>query len=407
LKIAAFFSLSDSINYFETGPLLPPSAKRTIMSTVALIKCESYDLSDVKDAVQKGINLLGGVSKFAKSGEKILLKPNFLIGEVPGKCVNTNPRLFRAVAELFQSTGALLSYGDSPAFGSTAAASKKAGFTDIAEELGIPLADFKEGVEKQFPEGRQNKKFTIAKAVTECDGVISLPKLKTHGFLRFTGCVKNQFGCIPGLLKAEFHVKCPDAYDFAKMLVDLNACIKPRLYIMDAVFAMEGNGPRGGNPRKLQALLFSEDPVACDAVACRLINCDPLNIPTITIGQDFGAGTYEADKIELVGDDFNALKVPDFDINRSKIAAFKSRGLLRILSNIFVSKPTINKNKCIRCGMCVQMCPVQPKAVDWDSGDTSKPPVHNYHRCIRCYCCQEICPEKAIGIKKPLVRRFF
>jgi len=65
LKIAAFFSLSDSINYFETEPLLPPSAKRTIMSTVALIKCESYDLSDVKDAVKKGINLLGGVSKFA------------------------------------------------------------------------------------------------------------------------------------------------------------------------------------------------------------------------------------------------------------------------------------------------------------------------------------------------------
>ena len=269
------------------------------------------------------------------------------------------------------------------------------------------MADFKEGIEKQFPEGKQNKKFTIAKAIAECDGVISLPKLKTHGFLRFTGCIKNQFGCIPGLLKAEFHVKCPGAYDFAKMLVDLNACIKPRLYIMDAVFAMEGNGPRGGNPRKMQALLLSDDPVACDAVACRLINCDPLNVPTTTIGQEFGHGTHEIDKIELVGDDFDALKVSDFDIDRSKIKAFKAQGLLKSLGNFFIAKPVINKNKCVRCGMCVQMCPVKPKAVDWLSGNTSKPPVHNYSRCIRCYCCQEICPEKAIGIKKPLVRRFF
>jgi uncharacterized protein (DUF362 family)/Pyruvate/2-oxoacid:ferredoxin oxidoreductase delta subunit len=377
------------------------------MSKVALIKCESYDGSDVHNAVQKGLDLLGGVSKFVKKGEKILLKPNFLAGEIPGKCVTTNPRIFRAVAEIFGAAGAVLTYGDSPAFGSPASASKKAGFSDIAEELGITLADFTEGAIKQFPEGKQNKVFTLAKALFETDGVISLPKLKTHGFLRFTGCVKNQFGCIPGLLKAEFHVKCPGAYDFAKMLVDLNACVKPRLYIMDAVFAMEGNGPRGGNPRKMQAILLSEDPVACDATACRLINCDPLIVPTTTIGQDFGAGTHEAGGIELLGDDFDALKIPDFDIDRSKVAPYRARGVLKILSNVFVPKPTIIRNKCIHCGLCVQMCPVNPKAVDWVDGDSSKPPRHDYHRCIRCDCCQEICPEKAVRLKKPFVRRFF
>jgi Pyruvate/2-oxoacid:ferredoxin oxidoreductase delta subunit len=176
---------------------------------------------------------------------------------------------------------------------------------------------------------------------------------------------------------------------------------------MDAVFAMEGNGPRGGNPRKMQAILLSEDPVACDATACRLINCDPLIVPTTTIGQDFGAGTHEAGGIELLGDDFDALKIPDFDIDRSKVAPYRARGVLKILSNVFVPKPTIIRNKCIHCGLCVQMCPVNPKAVDWVDGDSSKPPRHDYHRCIRCDCCQEICPEKAVRLKKPFVRRFF
>jgi Pyruvate/2-oxoacid:ferredoxin oxidoreductase delta subunit len=225
--------------------------------------------------------------------------------------------------------------------------------------------------------------------------------------MRFTGCIKNQFGCIPGLLKAEFHVKCPSAYDFAKMLVDLNTCIKPRLYIMDAVFAMEGNGPRSGNPRKMQVILLSEDPVACDATACRLINCDPLIVPTTTIGREFGAGVYETDKIELVGDNFDELKIPDFVIERSKVSAYKMRGLANIIGNMVVPKPTIKKNKCIHCGLCLEMCPVNPKALYWVNGDTSKPPAHNYHRCIRCDCCQEICPEKAIYLKKPLLRRFF
>lgn len=99
--------------------------------------------------------------------------------------------------------------------------------------------------------------------------------MKTHEFQRVTGAVKNQFGCIPGKLKGEFHVKVPGPYEFAKMLVDLNLYINPRLYIMDGIFAMEGNGPRGGSPRKMDVLLFSRDPIALDATVCRLMNLDP------------------------------------------------------------------------------------------------------------------------------------
>lgn len=192
------------------------------MSRVVLIKCDSYDESMVKDAVQRGIDLLGGGSKFAAPGEKILLKPNLLVAEVPQKCVTTHPMVFKAVAEAFQKTGAKVSFGDSPAMGNVRRAAKKCGLTDVAEQIGVPLADFKTGVDVFYEDGRQNRKFVIAKAITETDGVISLPKLKPHAFERLTGAIKNQFGCIPGVLKGEYHVKLPDAYDFAKMLVDLD-----------------------------------------------------------------------------------------------------------------------------------------------------------------------------------------
>jgi uncharacterized protein (DUF362 family) len=102
------------------------------MSKVALIRCESYDYDEVKKAVARGLGLIGGTEKFVKSGQKVLLKPNLLVGELPEKCVNTHHTVFRAVAEIFKETGALLSYGDSPAIGSTASAARKCGIQAVA-----------------------------------------------------------------------------------------------------------------------------------------------------------------------------------------------------------------------------------------------------------------------------------
>ena len=234
-------------------------------SKVALVRCNSYNQPEVNQAVARGLDLLGGASAFVKPSENLLLKVNLLAGDVPEKCVTTHPAVFRAVAEQFLAVGATVRYGDSPGFGSSGAAAKKAGITDEAEALKLEAADFKDGREVFFEEGSQNKKFFIANAVLDCDGLISLPKMKTHGLERFTGAVKNQFGCVVGMRKGEFHVKLPDATDFAKMLVDLNSYVKPRLYIMDGIIAMEGNGPRGGTPRPMNVLLFSTDPIALDA----------------------------------------------------------------------------------------------------------------------------------------------
>jgi uncharacterized protein (DUF362 family)/NAD-dependent dihydropyrimidine dehydrogenase PreA subunit len=377
------------------------------MSEVAIVYCESYEYSEVKRAIERGFLLLGGPSVFVRPNEKILLKLNWLSADPPEKCVTTHPAVFKAVSEVLQSAGAKLSYGDSPAFQSPETASKRTGILAIAEELNIPLADFKSGEEVYFNEGYQNKKFVIANAVQENDGVISLPKMKTHGFQRVTGAVKNQFGCIPGVLKGEFHVKVPDSYDFAKMLVDLNSYIHPRLYIMDGIFAMEGNGPRGGTPKKMKVLLFSADTIALDATACRLMNLDPGLVLTNKAGMEMGAGTFLAEDIKILGDPIETLISIDFDVNRKPEKPFKKSGGMQFIKNAITPRPYIMEQHCIKCGVCVNMCPVEPKAIDWHNGNKNNTPSYKYDRCIRCYCCQELCPESAIYIKKPIIRKIF
>ncbi|MDD4904356.1 MAG: DUF362 domain-containing protein [Candidatus Bipolaricaulis sp.] len=372
------------------------------MSTVALVRCTSYETCDVDPALERGMDLLGGVTRFARPGESIVLKPNLLVGRDPDRAVTTHPSIFRGVARLLTGAGARLSYGDSPGFGRTESVAGRAGIARAARDLSIPAADFAAGETVSFPEGRLIKQFTIARGVLNSDAIVSIAKLKTHGLTRITGAIKNQFGCIPGPLKAEFHARLPNTALFSQMLVDLNLLLRPRLFVVDGVVAMEGNGPQGGRPRPLHALLLSDDPVALDATICRLVNLDPHLVPTIEYGEAFGLGT--ASPIDLVGDPIESLIAWDFDVNRDPRATVGRRGVaFRVARWIVVPRPVVRAAQCTRCGTCVRVCPVTPKAIAFDA--EGLPPVHRYDRCIRCYCCQELCPEGAIEIEVPPLGR--
>jgi uncharacterized protein (DUF362 family)/Pyruvate/2-oxoacid:ferredoxin oxidoreductase delta subunit len=374
-------------------------------SKVALVKCVSYDRVEVLAAVRTGLDLLGGVSTFIKPGDKIVLKPNVLIGTSPNNGVTTHTSVFRAAAFLLKEAGAVVSYGDSPAFGKCEPNIRRAGLKQVGDELGLEIADFDSGKSVSYKNALLVKKFVIANGVLDSDGLVSLPRLKTHGFMLFTGAVKNQFGCIPGLLKSQYHVKLPDPYDFATMLVDLNTLIRPRLYIMDGITAMEGNGPRSGKLKQLNVLLFSSDPIALDATACRIINLNPVIVLTSQPGEAAKLGTYRVENIELVGGDIDSFFDPSFEVNRMPPVHSSGGRFSTFIKNRITQRPVIDQARCDLCGICVKMCPVRPKAVDWYKGDRSQPPRHNYDRCIRCYCCQETCPDGAILINTPLLGR--
>jgi uncharacterized protein (DUF362 family)/Pyruvate/2-oxoacid:ferredoxin oxidoreductase delta subunit len=372
-------------------------------SKVVVVRCESYDLEIVRVAVKRGLHMLGGAGQFAGTGENVVIKPNLLVGESPDRCVSPYPTVFQAVLEEFITTGARLSFGDSPAVGSLAMAARQSGLLPVAEKLGVPAADFQTSITVPFPDGKLIKQFTLVKDVAEADGLISLCKLKSHALTRVTGAVKNQFGCVPGVLKTEFHTSLPNAQVFSRMLVDLNRLIKPRLFIMDGVMAMEGNGPRNGTPRKMNVILMSTDPVALDATVCRLVNLDPGLVDTIGFGEQFGLGTTN---IEFLGDPIESFIAPDFKVNREPAGANSNRGpFISTLIRRYVSqRPVIDPEKCTHCGKCEEICPAQPKALSWANG-RKQPPVYDYSLCIRCFCCQEMCPHEAISVKTPLIRR--
>lgn len=374
---------------------------------VVIIRCDTYENDQVMTAIQKGVDMLGGISVFAKPGERIVLKPNILIGTDPDKHVTTHPAVFRAVGKLLKDAGVIVLYGDSPSFGKSEPNLRRSGIKQVGNELGFILADFDSGRSVSHKDALLIKKFVVANGVLDSDGLVSLPKFKTHGLVRFTGAVKNQFGCIPGLRKSQYHVKLPDPYDFATMLVDLNTLIRPRLYIMDGIVAMEGNGPRSGRLKQLNVLLLSTDPIALDATACRIAHLDPEIVPTSKPGEKAGLGIYHIEDIELMGEALESFVDKSFEVNRTAPVS-SSGGRFRVfLKNRLTQRPVIDKAKCTCCGTCVTMCSVQPKAVNWYKGDKSKPPIYDYNRCIRCYCCQETCPEGAVYLSNPLLGRIY
>jgi uncharacterized protein (DUF362 family)/ferredoxin len=372
-------------------------------SRVALLRCDTYDEQSVSQAVKDGIELMGGLDSILGADESVLLKPNVLAGDDPAKCISPHPAVFKAVAAHMRERTSRLAYGDSPGFGQAEAALRKAGLALPAQELGLQRADFESGREMRFEDSPFIRRFIIANGVLAADGLINISKMKTHAITRFTGAVKNQFGIVPGMYKKGFHIKIPDAHDFARMLVSLNLAVRARLYIMDAVMAMQGNGPRGGTPIAMRALLFSTDPVALDAVACRLMDLDPLTVPTSKPGREWGLGTCLPDEIELKGDDPAGLVNGDFDVERGPFRSPFPKGMGALVKNLIARRPAIDEQKCVRCGLCVHSCPVEPKALEWRGKSKDDPPVYRYRRCIRCFCCQEICPEGAIYVKPSIL----
>ncbi|MBP3384613.1 MAG: DUF362 domain-containing protein [Firmicutes bacterium] len=372
-------------------------------SKVAIIECKTYDQAEVRQAVLKAVELLGGWQAFVQPSEEIILKPNLLTKCAPEKACTTHPAVFRAVGQLMQEAGYRnLKFGDSPgpSLAGVAAVADGCGILKEAQELNIPLADFEHGSKVEFPEGRTAKEFIICDGVLKADAIINICKMKTHQLERITGAVKNTFGCVHGVNKGAAHAVYPNADVFGQMIGDLNAFIKPRLHIMDGIVAMEGNGPQSGDPVAMNVILASSDPVAIDSIFCRLVHLEPALVATNVHGQNSGAGTMS--EIEIITEDgimtiSEAVAMwgnPEFKVERQK--EYKGRiNMIKFIQPLLDKKPYVIKDKCVSCGICIEACPLDPKAIFFKNGK----PAYNHRKCIKCYCCQEMCPKKAIDVK--------
>ena len=378
-------------------------------SRVVLAPCPDYEEEKVYRALREGLGLLGGIGAFAGPGERVLIKPNLVRRADVSRAVTTHPAVLAAVARLLREAGVTdVAAGDSCGIGTAADAAAGAGIQKALEPYGVPVIEFT-GAGKIPFDGVQAGSFYLSREVLEADALINVCKMKTHALERVTGAVKNLYGCVHGLHKAKGHTQYPSADSFARMLVDLNRLVKPRLHIMDGIVAMEGNGPTSGDPVSMGVLLISEDPVALDSVFCRLIHLDPRMVPTNYHGEKMGLGFWQEENICLLtpGQDGPEELSMDEAVRRYGREAFrvdrrKARtGLwvrLARVFNLFQKRPYVDKNLCVKCGICVESCPVEGKALHFADG-RKEPPVYDYKKCIRCFCCQEMCPHKAIKVK--------
>jgi len=169
---------------------------------------------------------------------------------------------------------------------------------------------------------------------------------------------------------------------------------------MDGIMAMEGNGPMSGDPKKMNVLLFSNDPIALDATVCRLVDLKPEYSYTVALGMQAGMGTWLEEEIKLLGDPIGEFISRDFNIVREPVSNVSGKDGRIPHGKQESARPVIDLAKCKRCGVCVDICPIVPKALSWGSAGEGggKAPEYDYGRCIRCFCCQEFCPHGAIGI---------
>ncbi len=378
--------------------------------TVYVVKCPDYTQAAVK--IVELISAMGGMHRFVSPGQSIVLKVNLLRAAVPEAAVTTHPAVVSAVARLAKAAGTDVLIADSPGGGyrytprSLERIYRTCGMDQAAREAGVSLNMDTRSAPVSFARGVLTKRFDVISPVIQADGVIDLCKLKTHLFTGMTGAVKNCFGVVPGLVKPGFHAKLHDASRFAGMLLDLCAWVAPKLHVMDAVLAMEGDGPGTGEPRHVGLLLAAENPLALDLVGAEIIGLPEQDNPLVLEARRRGLAPTRLEEIELVGADLSQLRVPGF---RLAGGATNPLGLARlpwykkVLEPLFKDamtlRPFISASRCVACGACVQSCPVEAVAI---SGQVAR---IDDKRCIRCYCCHEMCPEKAVVLRREWLYR--
>lgn len=368
----------------------------------SLYQVPEYNQEKISTAIAK-IMKDQKVEKDLRPGMKVVIKPNLIMAKPTSIPATTHPMVVRAVALWLRGKG----------------------ITDItlAESSGGPyIADYMKNIYRvcgmaslsdvltlnndfsskpvNTAEGFKNHSFNIITPIIEADYIINICKLKTHAMTGVSAGIKNLFGVIPGLEKPQLHYMWPDIEDFSNMLLEIARTVKPDLTIVDAIDAMEGNGPTGGTSHPLKLLLGAKDFYTQDYFATTLMQLDPNNI--VMIRQAVERGLAHPDQIELCGDPIpeglTQFQIPDsikLDFSNFMPGPL-GKAFAKIASKVLKSFPKVDKEKCVGCAKCAESCPQKIIKIK------NKKAVFPRKGCISCFCCQEMCPAKAISVKKAL-----
>jgi len=343
-------------------------------SAVSLVPCPHYERERVFEAVRRAIDLVGGMGRFVKPGDPVLLKANLTSIRIPASC--THPFVVGAVARLAREAGGEVLIADAipehlgglwqrvwtqvedrlkgldydaasgfieklqaledphgvlglvppgashPLFteadlGSEAMVREqltRVEYLAEAERVGARCValDALPRREVPRPDGVFLKRVLLTELLTPKTVLLDVPRLKTHNLMGYTGAVKNCFGLVPGSRRGRYHELSRLAGCMAEMFIDIYGLARPALSVMDGVIGMEGDGPIDGDMRAIGLIAASADGVALDAVCGSVIGLEPGEVPTTKAGAARGLGEADLSKIPLPGEAIQRFRISDF-----------------------------------------------------------------------------------------------
>jgi len=373
---------------------------RSTKAEVSIVKVKNI-FQDLK----KAIELIGGISKYVKRGDTVLIKPNLVAGAPSETGATTDVQVVDALIRLIQKCNpSKIVIGESAGeLMDTCKAFQKLGYEELASKRKVELLDFDRGefVPLKIKNPLYGGTLKITKAVKDFDVFISAPKLKNNFICGITVALKNSYGLIPDLYKRKIHKHS----GLEEAIVDINSFRIPDLIVVDGIIALEGVG--GGtdfsHPIKRDLIICSSDPVAIDAVAARCMKQNP-NIQYLKWAQEQGLGTKDLDCITVKG-------LPIKDVAHPFLSPFEQ--VSRDIANVEL----IDLGACSRCRGCISgsMLRYTPRSfcekITLVCGADRKVPQVKGHLvlvgdCLKDYRKMGIflpgCPPKAMSIQKCL-----
>jgi uncharacterized protein (DUF362 family) len=352
---------------------------------VAVVRVEN---NNVEIAVREAVHLIGGIGKFVVKDGIYLIKPNLFATKTAVDGATTDMRIVLTLADMIEEGGSKPVVGECPASAAYARPDTVfdgLGVRRMCEEAGIEL----KVLDREMPvlvkclEGVAVDELWFPGYALECDGIINVPKLKTHTLTTLTNAVKNLFGLQQGGSKADHHVRTKnDPERFSHLLLDIYDAVRSliRLNVVDANVGMEGEGPSNGDPVELNLVLAGEDAVAVDIVASAIMGWNPMDVGTNYLAAERGIGPSSLEEIEVLGVPVEKAVRP---FKKPQIHQ-DGRQFLEVRMPI-----ACDGDLCVGCGICAKICP--PSAITLVGI-----PEFDYNLCIQCFCCIELCPNGAL-----------